>query len=166
MLQLEMPHVNVLSKIDLLRQEDLALGLDYYTEVMDLRFLRRHLDKELPKSFKKLNKAMCGLVEDFSLVSFCTLEIQNKESVADLLKVIDKSNGYVFGGLTAGNESIMAVAAQEYAQCKSSNCNNQSDHLYRWWSLVISIMIYASICCRINNIFFCILLSSSMGRSR
>lgn len=27
-----------------------------------------------------------------------------------LLKIVDKSNGYVFGGLTQGNESIFAVA--------------------------------------------------------
>ncbi len=85
---------------------------------MDLKHLRRHLDRELPKSFKKLNKAMCEMVEDFSLVSFCTLDISSKESVADLLKVIDKSNGFIFGGLTAGNESIMAIAAQEFGHCK------------------------------------------------
>ena len=37
-----------------------------------------------------------------------------------MLKVIDKSNGYVFGGLTEGNESIMEVADAdgfEYFRC-------------------------------------------------
>lgn len=36
--------------------------------------------------------------------------MQNKESVYNLLKAIDKSNGYVYGGLTQGNENIMTVA--------------------------------------------------------
>jgi len=35
---------------------------------------------------------------------------QDKDSVFELLKVIDKSNGFVFGGLTAGNESLFATA--------------------------------------------------------
>jgi len=33
--------------------------------------------------------------------------------VFNLVKSIDKSNGYVFGGLTRGNESIMSVAQGE-----------------------------------------------------
>jgi hypothetical protein len=30
----------------------------------------------------------------------------------NLLKTIDQANGYIFGGLTEGNESIMAAANQ------------------------------------------------------
>jgi sensor domain CHASE-containing protein len=32
--------------------------------------------------------------------------------VANVLQAIDKANGYVFGGLTRGNESIFGVAAR------------------------------------------------------
>ncbi|KAJ1726159.1 hypothetical protein LPJ61_005379 [Coemansia biformis] len=53
---------------------------------------------------------MCGLVEDFSLVGFSTLCITDKRSVALLLKEVDKANGYIFGALTAGNESILLAA--------------------------------------------------------
>ena len=37
--------------------------------------------------------------------------IKEKENVLSLVKLIDKSNGYVFGGLTMGNEAIMNLAA-------------------------------------------------------
>jgi len=102
MLQLELPHVNVLSKFDLLRVNELDMPLEFYTDVQDLRYLRRHLDRELPKRFRALNKALCELIEDYGLVSFTPLDIQNKESVAKLLVQIDKSNGCtVFGAMTA-----------------------------------------------------------------
>ena len=41
MLQLELPHVNVLSKIDLLKlyAPGMDFSLDYYTEVQDLGWL-------------------------------------------------------------------------------------------------------------------------------
>jgi len=39
--------------------------------------------------------------------------LKEKESVLSLVKLIDKSNGYVFGGLTMGNEAIMNLAAGE-----------------------------------------------------
>jgi len=47
------------------------------------------------------------------LVGFQTLNIENKESVYSLLRVIDKSNGYMYGGLTPGNESIMNMAEKD-----------------------------------------------------
>ena len=55
-----------------------------------------HLDAGVwSQHFKKLNHAICEVVTDYSLVSFTTLDIQDKASVYTLLKIIDKSNGYV-----------------------------------------------------------------------
>ncbi|CAI2180673.1 8559_t:CDS:2 [Funneliformis geosporum] len=109
MLQIELPHINVLSKVDLMESYGkLAFNLDFYTEVQDLSYLLQHLDEDpFARRFKELNKALCGLIEDFSLVGFNTLCIEDKKSVWKLVQVIDKANGYVFGGLTEGNESIM-----------------------------------------------------------
>eukprot|EP00897_Mesotaenium_endlicherianum_P004597 jgi/Mesen1/4165/ME000219S03297 len=78
MLHLELPHVNVLSKIDLVEQYGrLAFGLDYYTDVQDLSYLQRHLNKD-PRNakYRKMTAALCELVEDFAMVSFTTLNIQ------------------------------------------------------------------------------------------
>ncbi|KAJ1758864.1 hypothetical protein LPJ58_002577 [Coemansia sp. RSA 1591] len=112
MLMLELPHVNVLSKIDLLPQlGELDFNLEYYTAVMDLDYLLFHLNEREPSArFGELNKVMCGLIEDFSLVGFSTLCISDKQSVATLLKEVDKANGYIFGALTEGNEEIMLAA--------------------------------------------------------
>jgi len=41
---------------------------------------------------------MCEIIQDFGLVNFCTLNIQDKESVAKLVKEIDRANGYAFTG--------------------------------------------------------------------
>ncbi|CAG8828444.1 9624_t:CDS:2, partial [Gigaspora rosea] len=65
-------------------------NLDFYTEVQDLSYLLDHLDSDpFASKFKELNKALCGLIEDFSL---------DKNSVMNLVKVIDKANGYVYMG--------------------------------------------------------------------
>jgi len=117
MLRLEMPHVNVLSKIDLLKQYGkLDFNLDFYTEVMNLDYLHQYLDASTTPQFSKLNKTICNLIQDFSLVSFTPLNIQDKESVHRLVKVIDKTNGYIYGGLTEGNESILQISQNESNQ--------------------------------------------------
>ncbi|CAG8720721.1 9837_t:CDS:2, partial [Funneliformis mosseae] len=78
MLQIELPHINVLSKVDLMESYGkLAFNLDFYTEVQDLSYLLQHLDEDpFARRFKELNKALCGLIEDFSLVGFNTLCIE------------------------------------------------------------------------------------------
>ncbi|KAI0560532.1 GPN-loop GTPase [Gracilaria domingensis] len=101
MLQLELPAVNVLSKVDLIEQYGtLSRNLDFYTEVGDLGKLLEELgqDPRLRK-YAKLNEAIVDVVEDFPFVSYHTLDIQNKESVMRLVKAIDKSNGYMYANL-------------------------------------------------------------------
>ncbi|KAJ3037217.1 GPN-loop GTPase 2 [Rhizophlyctis rosea] len=112
MIQLELPHINVLSKVDLMESYGkLAFSLDYYTEVQDLSYLLESLNTNPSTArYAALNSALCELVEDFSLVGFYTLCIEDKESVINLARAIDKTNGYVYGGLEVGNESIFQTA--------------------------------------------------------
>jgi len=66
-----------------------AYNLDFYTEVMDLNYLVDQLkDDPFTKKYKKLNDALVGLVEDYSLVSFVTLNIQVKIRVYSLFVLI------------------------------------------------------------------------------
>eukprot|EP00898_Chlorokybus_atmophyticus_P003427 jgi/Chlat1/4085/Chrsp26S08851 len=125
MLHLELPHVNVLSKVDLIEQYGrLAFNLDFYTEVQDLQYLVQSMhDDAFSKRFRlyypntrKLSEALCEIVQDFSLVGFTTLNIQDKESVLRLVRLIDKSNGYVFTGLEGSNVSL----GQAYAKYASA----------------------------------------------
>jgi len=111
MLHLELPHINVLSKIDLItKYGKLAFDLEFFAEVGNLDYLLDSLDTDpFGRKFGRLNRALCSLVDDFSLVSFTTLNIQDKESVYELVKMIDKTNGYVYGSFIPGNDAIMTV---------------------------------------------------------
>ncbi|XP_050943825.1 GPN-loop GTPase QQT1 isoform X3 [Cucumis melo] len=112
MLHLELPHVNVLSKIDLIENYGrLAFNLDFYTDVQDLSYLQHHLDQD-PRSakYRKLTKELCGVIEDFGLVNFTTLDIQDKESVGNLVKLLDKTNGYIFAGMEASAVEFSKIA--------------------------------------------------------
>jgi hypothetical protein len=120
MLHLETPHVNVLSKVDLMdKYGELDFNLEYYTDVMDLGYLADRIlsgggagpgagpgasgsapagTTFMRKKFGKLTRGLCELVEDFSLVSFLTLSIEDKESVRRVVAAVDKSVGYFNAG--------------------------------------------------------------------
>merc|ERR1712165_178800 len=54
------------------------------------------------------------MVQDYNLVCFSTLTILEKDSVWKLLRLIDKTNGYVFGSLEMPqNKTIFDVAYRE-----------------------------------------------------
>ncbi|KAJ1301489.1 hypothetical protein OPQ81_008746 [Rhizoctonia solani] len=108
MLHMGLPHVNVLSKLDLLsRYGDLDFNLEFYTEVQDLSYLQNVLSASHPR-FSALNEAICGLVEDFSLVAFETLAVEDKKSMLHLMRTIDRVLGYVF--VQAPQSDTMAEA--------------------------------------------------------
>jgi GTPase SAR1 family protein len=97
MLNLEMPHVNILSKIDLVESFGrLRFNLDFYTEVLDLSYLLQALDDD-PGSgrYQRLNAAIVELVEDFSLVHFHTLNVRDKASMTGIMGTVDKAIGYI-----------------------------------------------------------------------
>ena len=117
MLQLELPHINVLTKIDKLSSyEPLIFNLDYYTEVQDLSHLLPALAKESPRlshKFEGLNQAIIELIEEFSLVSFETLVVEDKRSMMTLLQVIDRAGGYAFGSAEGANDTVWQVAMRD-----------------------------------------------------
>lgn len=118
MLQMDLPHLNVLTKIDRLADYGpLPFNLDFYTEVHDLSYLLPHLAEENsimrhPK-FEGLNNAIVELVEDFGLVGFETLAVEDKRSMMTLLQAIDRASGYVFGGAEGANDTVWQVAVRE-----------------------------------------------------
>ena len=119
MLMLELPHVNVLSKMDLIKdsipRRDLKRFLD-----PDVSLLYEDADRaaqaanadqalQLPvpmgpeetsdpsrtedvmagKSFQRLNRVVGNLIDDFSMVSFLKLDAQDEDSVGAILSYID-----------------------------------------------------------------------------
>ena len=115
---MDLPHLNVLTKIDKLSTySSLPFNLDYYTEVQDLSYLLPHLAAESPvlrnPKYERLNKAIIELVEDFGLVGFETLAVEDKKSMMTLLHAIDRAGGYAFGGAEGANDTVWQVAMRE-----------------------------------------------------
>ncbi|XP_009961165.1 GPN-loop GTPase 2 [Tyto alba] len=113
MLHVELPHVNVLSKMDLIEQYGkLAFNLDYYTEVLDLSYLVDHLASDpFFRNYRRLNEKLVEVIEDYSLVSFVPLNVQDKESMRQVMQAVDKANGYSFGDQEHRSlEALMSAA--------------------------------------------------------
>lgn len=112
MLQLDLPHINVLSKIDLLNQYGpLAFNLDFYTEVQDLSHMLPLLETDTRlKKYAKLNEAIVDVVDGFGLVSFETLAVEDKKSMTNLLQSIDRAGGYVFGEAEGAGDNVWTMA--------------------------------------------------------
>jgi hypothetical protein len=112
---MEMPHVNVLTKIDKVSSYDeLPFNLNYYTDVDDLSYLTPYLESESPAlrsdKFGKLNEAIANMIESYGLVRYEVLAVENKKSMMHLLRVIDRAGGYVFGGAEGANDTVWAVS--------------------------------------------------------
>lgn len=115
MMQMDLPHINVLTKIDKVADyETLPFNLDFYTEVQDLSHLLPCLEQESPvlrsDKFRALNEAVANLVESFAMVGFEVLAVEDKKSMMHLLRVIDRAGGYVFGGAEGANDTVWQVA--------------------------------------------------------
>lgn len=89
MVNMELPHINVLSKMDLLSKSARS-QLDKYLEP-DAHALLGQVTNESAwgRKYRKLSEAIGNLIEDFSLVRFTPLNLNDEESIADLLLIID-----------------------------------------------------------------------------
>lgn len=99
MLKIGLPHINLLTKADLLKKhmDKLQFGIDFYTEVLDLNYLLDCLDTDtITSRYKKLNSAFVSIIEDYSLVTFQLVNLYKDESLLNVRKLVDKSSGYVF----------------------------------------------------------------------
>lgn len=89
MANLELPHINVLSKMDLLSKSARS-QLDKYLEP-DAQALLGQVTNESAwgRKYRRLSEAIGHLIEDFSLVRFSPLNLNDEESISDLLLIID-----------------------------------------------------------------------------
>lgn len=72
-------------------QSKLDFNIDFYTDVLNLDYLLQLLDDApFTKRFKKLNKALVELIEDYGLVSFIPLDVYSDKSLLDLKSAVDK----------------------------------------------------------------------------
>jgi len=122
MLQIELPHVNILSKMDLIQQYGkLAFNLDFYTDVLDLSYLCETLDSDIIlKKYKRLNEKICDVVSDYSLLSFVPLNIQLRSNIIRCIQCVDRANGYIYGSLD-DTEMMNSIAADIEAENEAEN---------------------------------------------
>lgn len=96
MLNLELPHINILSKVDLVEKYGkVRFNIDFYCEVLDLKYLIDGIDDDpFYEKHKKLTKAIADVIQDYSLVTFVPLNIKKAEDILKVLQLADKANGY------------------------------------------------------------------------
>lgn len=147
MLQLDLPHLNVLTKVDNLNMHPLPLPLEFYTDAQGLADLLPHLDEEMSHSalalpdtaaapapssrqlppapdnkFSALNRAIVDLVEEYALVSFELLCVEDRDSMAQLLQSIDRASGYAYSAGRDGgvrSEDVWRMAVREPARMEA-----------------------------------------------
>lgn len=93
MVLLELPHVNVLTKVDLLTQ-DSKRTLEQFLQP-DTRLLLEDLQAGTGARFRKLNEAIAQLIDDWSMISYTPLDYSDEDSIAYLLSQVD--NAIQFG---------------------------------------------------------------------
>jgi len=97
MANLELPHVNVLSKVDKMESYGKTrFNLDFYCEVMDIKYLLdTELDSPFFEKYRKLSLALADIIQDYGLVTFIPLNIQQAEDILKVLQSADRANGYL-----------------------------------------------------------------------
>ena len=161
MLRLCLPHVNILTKIDLLPMYGpLPFTLDFFTEMTNLMPLIRYIDNpggiateeellrddqnndsdeasvdDAPQSnekkkrskISKMSEELCDVLNDYGLVSFLPLNIQDAATLGRILIAIDNANGYRF----AATESLEHRKRQQNKNHDNDNETNSEQESLR-----------------------------------
>jgi len=89
MLQLETPHVNVVTKCDIADKDQIERVLD-----SEGAWMVHTLDQQTSGKLRKLTEAMCTVVDDYMLVSFVMLDVSDEESIEEVLLKTDHAVQY------------------------------------------------------------------------
>lgn len=114
MLQLELPHVNVLSKIDALGAAGpLPLPLACFADCDDLSLVVDAAGRAptFSAAHERLTRALCDVLDDYGLVSFMPLCVTDVEALAQVSVAADKACGYAFNAAEGDNAGLIATVA-------------------------------------------------------
>lgn len=92
MVQLEIPHVNVMSKMDLLDAKSLQKIERFLDPDVDL--IMEELSASMRPKHRKLNQVIGSLIDDYGLVSFLPLDKNDEDSITFLVSQIDNAIQY------------------------------------------------------------------------
>ncbi|KAI9140753.1 GPN-loop GTPase [Paraphysoderma sedebokerense] len=99
MIQLELPHVNVLSKMDLIKDQvgtakgkrELEKFLWVDTSILVDDGINGKGTNMVPRKMKGLTEAIAQLLDDYDMVSYLPLDISDEDSIATVLYQIDQA---------------------------------------------------------------------------
>ncbi|RLN95330.1 hypothetical protein BBJ28_00013077 [Nothophytophthora sp. Chile5] len=89
MVQLELPHINVLTKCDLVDEKELTKYLDPSSG-----YLLENLANSSEPRWRPLSSAICNVINDFSMVAFVPMNINREESIETVLMHVDHAINY------------------------------------------------------------------------
>lgn len=75
-------------------------------QLTDIEFLRRQLQADgsaFTSRFAGLSEGLCDVVENYGLLSLTSLAVEQPESVAQVVDLIDRANGFSLSGLKGHN---------------------------------------------------------------
>lgn len=89
MLQLELPHVNVITKCDLAEKSDIEAVLD-----TEGAATIASSDRFSKGKYRKLTEAMSNIIDDYMIVSYVMLDMHDEDSINDVLYRCDEAIQY------------------------------------------------------------------------
>ncbi|KAK9766585.1 hypothetical protein K7432_004243 [Basidiobolus ranarum] len=93
MINLEIPHINVMSKMDLVNPAINPRELDRYLET-DPSLLIDDVNAHTSSRFHSLNEAIVQLIDDYNMVNFIPLNPSDEDSITYTLSQIDNAMQY------------------------------------------------------------------------
>ena len=84
MMQLALPHINVITKCDLADKAEVERVLE-----ADSSWLINSTQRSAPPKFKKLTEALSGFIDDYMMVSFVLLDITDEDSIEEVMAHCD-----------------------------------------------------------------------------
>uniref|UniRef100_A0A3P8UUQ1 GPN-loop GTPase 3 n=1 Tax=Cynoglossus semilaevis TaxID=244447 RepID=A0A3P8UUQ1_CYNSE len=93
MVSLEIPQINIMTKMDLLSPQD-KKEIEKYLDPDMYCMMEDSSDSIRSKKFKKLTQAICGLIDDYSMVRFLPFDRTDEEGMNIVLQHIDFSIQY------------------------------------------------------------------------
>lgn len=102
-------------------------AFDYREDPEYQRAQRRTKDSAFHRKYRKLHNELCDVVEDYGLLSFLPLSIQDAESVGRVVARVDKCNGYVFLRENGGDTRSSSRSEGRNGGGDDGNANNLRD---------------------------------------
>ena len=109
MTHLELPHINILSKIDMLQNfyKDMRYSLKFFTDISELSRIISEQDFVFNKKMANISLRLAQVIEDFSLVTFNLLSVNDKDTMISLARQIERLFGSNVFYIEGFNESLV-----------------------------------------------------------